>query len=162
MLFLSLNILLYFREAIKIIPTGGHADNGRLILTKVIDGKPIKEMIVEIIKNIRFPAYISIDGNGFLEKTNSEDKTEIIFCFASPATGIELGEKGNLFLMSHKDDVKYLKNFAESLNDEEFLDAWFRIHDRMSDFRGSGIRPRRIINLVIQVDPIYLPVTKLI
>ena len=135
---------------------------GRLVLTKVLtDGVAIKDELLKILKNLRFPATLSIDFNGFLEAPK-EDKTDIFFCFASPATGIKLSNEKSSQLVINSEDMAELMTFVKGLNDEDFMDQWFRRHDSISDYRGSGIRPRRMVNLVVTADPFYLPVTEII
>ena len=135
---------------------------GRLVLTKVLtDGVAIKDEIIEILKNIRFPATISIDANGFLE-IPKENKVDVIFCFSSVATGMKLTNGKSWHLVINREDMTELINFVKDLKDEDFMDTWFRTHDSVADYRGSGIRPRRMVNLVITADPFYLPVSKLI
>lgn len=153
-------VSLKLREGIRIFSTGGTSDMGRLVLTKVlIDGIAIKDEIMEILKNIRFPATISIDANGFLE-IPKENKVDVIFCFSSVATGMKLPNGKSWYLVINSEDMTELINFVKDLKDEDFMDTWFRTPD--SVVGGPGIRPRRIVNLVITVDPFYLPVTKLI
>ena len=143
------------------VPTGGFGDNGRFIITKVVDeNSDIKNVILTILKTVTFPCFVTIDGNGFLNK-KEQDKEEIVFCFASINTGIELANGKNVQLIDGKQTRKALENYIEKLSDEEFLDSWFRQHDRVADFRGSGYGPRRLINLVITLDPMYLSVTKI-
>ena len=119
----------------------------------------IKTEILKVLDNINFPCYLTIDGNGFLEKTG-QDKNQIIFCFASINTGIQL-INGKSVLPIGKETKKELKEMINSMSNEEFLNRWYQQHDLISDYRGSGFRPRRIINLVITLDPIYLSVTKI-
>ena len=143
------------------MPTGGFGDNGRFIITKVLDSNSeVKDVILTILRTIRFPCFITIDGNGFLDK-KEHDKEEIVFCFASINTGIELANGKNVQLIDGKETRKSLIKYVEKLSDEEFLDRWFRQHDKVADFRGSGYGPRRLINLVITLDPMYLSVTEI-
>ena len=150
------------REGVKRIENGGFGGHGRLILTKVVDDQTLLEdQILEIVSNIKFPCFVTIDGNGFLEKPQ-EDKNDIIFCQSTVNTGLEFSNGKNLIYVSDKKSMQDLKTFAKELSHEEFLDRWFRQHDKASDLRGSGFRPRRVINFVITLDPTYLPVSKLV
>ena len=121
----------------------------------------IKTVILNILKDLNFPCFITIDGNGFLEK-KEEEKAEIVFCFASVNTGIELTNGKNLMLIDGTSTRKSLEAFIGTISNEDFFDKWFRQHDRIADFRGSGFGPRRILNLVITLDPMYTPVTEII
>ena len=151
------------REGIKIIPTGGMADNGRLILTKVLTSNfSIKEELEAIFHQIRFPAYLSIDAHGFLSKTEPEGKDELIFCMGSPNSGIILPNGKSNMLVSTKSDTLEMKDFIQKLDDGLFLEKWFAQHDLLADYKGSGLQPRRLVNIVIFVDPFYLPVSELI
>ena len=144
------------------IPNGGFGGHGRLILTKVFDETiNCEDQLLEIVSSIKIPCMITIDGNGFLEK-NDLEKTEIIFCQASANTGIEFPNGKNVFQVYDKNSIVELKKFVETLTDDEFYEKWFLQHDKASDLRGSGFQPRRLINLVVTLDPLYLSVSKLV
>ena len=55
-----------------------------------------------------------------------------------------------------------MKDFIQKLDDGLFLEKWFAQHDLLADYKGSGLQPRRLVNIVIFVDPFYLPVSELI
>ena len=44
----------------------------------------------------------------------------------------------------------------------KFLKDWFTVHNAVGDLETSGLEPRRVISLVINYDPVSIPVNKLI
>ena len=159
------NTNLFFREGIRKIPNGGFDNNGRLILTLVIDSleNDIPQAIVKILEHLHFPCQISIDGNGFLEKQSNE-KIDIIFCFASPHTGISLPDtlpgKSTMTIASRQQMIK-LVDYVNKMDNADIFERWYERHDLVSDYRGSGFKFRRLVNIVITVDPIYTSVSKM-
>ena len=139
------------------------ADNGRLILTKVLtSSSSIKEDLEAIFRHIRFPSFIAIDAHGFLSKTEQEGKDELIFCMGSPNSAIILPNGKSNMLITTKSDRLEMKDFIQKLDDATFLEKWFAQHDLLADYKGSGLQPRRLVNIVLFVDPFYQPVSELI
>ena len=146
------------KEGVRIIPSGWAHGFGRFIITKVVtDETSFKAFLSELVEKIRFPCSITIDANGFMEN----QKGDIIFCFASPNTGLRLDNEKQTKIIHDRESGKSLLDYLENMTDASFSSEWFSTHDRVSDYRGSGYFARRIINLVVMLDPLYISVTKL-
>ena len=146
------------REGVRVVPHGGSRGFGRFVITKVIEEETIfAHFLSNLIKKIWFPCSVTIDANGFMEN----QKGNIIFCFASPNTGIELVNKKQTAVMHDKSSGIRLLDKVEKLSNADFIELWFSTHDSVSDYRGSGFKYRRIINLVVMIDPLFFSAKKL-
>ena len=119
--------------------------------TFVHDGSDlIKNKIIELLTNVTFPCTISIDGNGFLEGKEGN----VIFCFSSPHHGLILPSGKSTMAILGRPNMRDLINFVENLTDATFEEKWMEQHDLASDYKGSGFTFRRLVNIVITLDPL--------
>ena len=146
------------REGVRVIPNGGSHGFGRLVITKVIENETIfSQFLSNLIEKIRFPCSVTIDANGFMENL----KGDIIFCFSSPNTGVTLVDNKQTVVLHDQPSGLKLLDKVEKLSNGDFLESWLSNHDLVSDYRGSGFKYRRIINLVVMLDPLFISVKKL-
>lgn len=147
------------REGVRKIPNGGAHGYGRIIITKVVqEGTTFQTVLLDLIEKIRFPCSITIDANGFMEN----HKGDIIFCFASPNTGLVLDTGKQTKVIHDQVSGKNLLDYLGKMTNAEFIQLWFKNHDLVSDYRGSGYKAGRIVNLVVLLDPLFTPVTKIL
>ena len=127
--------------------------------TFVHDGSElIKNKIIELLSNVTFPCTISIDGNGFLEGKEGS----IIFCFSSPHHGLILPSGKSTMDIFGRSNMRNLIDFVKKLTDATFEEKWMEQHDLASDYKGSGFTFRRLVNIVITLDPFNTSVNYLL
>ena len=61
-----------------------------------------------------------------------------------------------------KSDSSYKKalQYFSDIGSAKFLKKWYEIHNEIGDLQASGLKPRRVISLLVTYDPSSIPVRK--
>ena len=126
-----------------------------LFITKVCDKnfKPA-DFLQTIVDSVLAPSFIVVDFHGYLQTPD-----ELAFVFGSRGTAIVTNSTRPGWILQNDDDKKELVDHMK-MSEEALLGTWFQKHSFVRNLDGSGFVPRRLVSMMVIVQPLHYGVVK--
>ena len=130
--------------------SGVYSNKGQIQFRKIISDKlMLPTFLGDLTELLSFPGVISIDFHGLLKSPEGN----LIYKFASQNSGIKLDSTRNFVRLEDSKTLKALSEKLRTTDYSQYLEKWFDSHDVISDLSSSGLRPERLLCVLVYFEP---------
>ena len=137
--------------------SAAYSKNGQIIFSKNITSQDmLPEFLGDFVELLQIPGYFSYDFHGTMRHEKN-----LIFTFSSQNSCLRVDNERNFLLLDDSNTLKVLSKQFRATSYDDYLDEWYLAHDLISDLTASGIKPERLLTLVVYFEPINVKVAEL-